>query len=766
MDSVTLSGREFTSDEIGLIQEIVETCGKISRRELALTICENISWLRPNGAHKVDACYVALEKLQRQGIISLPEKKIHTRKREVVTWTDRSAPPTDEIVCELSAVSPILIEVAVGRDQQSFWNELIDRYHYLRYQKPFGSHLRYFVIATQPTRRIVGCLLFSASAWAVAARDKQIGWTKEHREKFLHLVVNNSRFLILPWVKIPNLASHVLGLAAAQIEEDWYKWFAYRPILLETFVDKARYTGGCYKAANWQFLGHTVGRQRTDRLRRSDKGEKMMFIYPLKRDFRDILTGKVAVPRKRRAKKPPTLVRNRVSKAPDEKFLNLWKKVFQIMTQVAAEYDAKWRQRARTINSLMVIILIFRLVSSAKRGYGSVIGELWENCADVGFCLPQQIPIAASSFGDARIKLGADVFKVINTRVIEEYEHVDGFHHQWRDRRIFAVNGTKVTLPRSLFAAGFESWSTNHHYPHGLLSSIYNVKSQIPYDFSLSRKADERLSAIGHLSILSPGDTVVYDRGYFSHELLQHHLQLGIDVVFRVAKGQISAFDQFMASDETDKLIEIEPSSQSLKEMKKTFSSVVPACLRLVKSSLYDTACHETVICTLATTLLTDNFTIEDFRELYHLRWKSEELYKLSQETFCVGHFHAQTLIGVTQEIFAHFALITMNRLFSNPLNQQLNQPPASKESNPGELSAKWQINFRNCIATVNRNLERLFFGADFVRSTVEKILNNVSRLYSKYRPDRHFPRVSMQPVKKWALKKGCEVMVAAADGL
>jgi hypothetical protein len=169
------------------------------------------------------------------------------------------------------------------------WNGYIERHHYLGHQLMPGAQLRYFVRAAG---HIVAALGFGASAWKVKPRDQVIGWTKDQRQRNLHLVVNNARFLILPWIHRKNLASRILALVSRRIPDDWQVRYAYRPVLLETFVEKQRFTGTCYKAANWQHLGDTQGRGKLDILHRNAQPIKSIWIYPLTRHFqRQLCSG-------------------------------------------------------------------------------------------------------------------------------------------------------------------------------------------------------------------------------------------------------------------------------------------------------------------------------------------------------------------------------------------------------------------------------------------------------------------------------------------
>jgi hypothetical protein len=163
------------------------------------------------------------------------------------------------------------------------WNELIERHHYLRYKPLPGAQLRYLVFSGS---HLLAALGFGASAWKVAPRDRWIGWSAEERRHNLHLVVNNARYLILPWIRSPNLASRILAGVARQLPRDWESRYHYSPVLLETFVERERFQGTCYRAANWMHVGHTQGRGKLDRQGQRLLPVKEIFLYPLRRDFR------------------------------------------------------------------------------------------------------------------------------------------------------------------------------------------------------------------------------------------------------------------------------------------------------------------------------------------------------------------------------------------------------------------------------------------------------------------------------------------------
>ena len=192
----------------------------------------------------------------------------------------------EEILLPVGKLPDIHIEIAKTKDDQSLWNEYIDRYHYLGYTTLPGAQMKYFVYTGD---RLLALMGFGASAWRVAPRDWYIGWSDEKRQANLRLVVNNARFLILPWVFSKNLASKILSTVTMRIAEDWQYRYKYKPVPLETFVDKNRFSGTCYKVANWKLVGTTKGRGKKDRFQEAILPKKDIFMYPLQKDFRTML---------------------------------------------------------------------------------------------------------------------------------------------------------------------------------------------------------------------------------------------------------------------------------------------------------------------------------------------------------------------------------------------------------------------------------------------------------------------------------------------
>jgi len=279
-------GQPLAGEELELIEGLTRSCRSLSRTELASTVCELLDWRRANGRLKSRECWAFLERLEDAGKLTLPVR--HTTKptgaRTEVPRSARGEPA--EILCApLHQLTPLSLARVETPEQHRLWRELVGRYHYQGHAVPFGAQLRYLVSLSRPRPQVVGCLQFSSPAWRLRARDRWIGWDDAQRARALQRIVNNSRFLLLPWVKVRNLASAVLGRAARQLLSDWEAAYAVRPLLLETLVDSARFAGTCYRAANWRELGTTAGRGRQDRThQRHDRAPKAVFVYPLVHD--------------------------------------------------------------------------------------------------------------------------------------------------------------------------------------------------------------------------------------------------------------------------------------------------------------------------------------------------------------------------------------------------------------------------------------------------------------------------------------------------
>jgi len=278
-------GRVFTSAEIERIRALIAAEPKRNRAQLSREVCDILGWLRPDGRPKEMSCRVAMLRMERDGLISLPPPAPGVRNsngRIRPRFTSRSDPELP-ITLPAGRLGVLEFRSVEKRRDSSLWNELIERYHYLGYKPLPGAQMRYFVLSGS---RLLAALGFGASAWKVAPRDRFIGWSPEARTQNLHLVVNNARFLILPWVNSRNLASRILSAVAKRLPLDWEKRYGYEPVLLETYVHQDRFRGTCYRASNWVHVGDTQGRGKLDRHHRHSLPVKAVLLYPLRRDFR------------------------------------------------------------------------------------------------------------------------------------------------------------------------------------------------------------------------------------------------------------------------------------------------------------------------------------------------------------------------------------------------------------------------------------------------------------------------------------------------
>lgn len=275
----TFGGRTFDSDEVACMRRISLEFSALGVTEMAKTVCELLDWRRPGGGLKNHECRQLLEQLATEGLLHLPalRKLGGTGPRRA----DLSQPYLEPapVECTASACEPLELAVVEGKQESRLWRAQVERYHYLGCRVPFGANLRYWA---RNRDRELACLLWTSPAWKMKARDEWIGWNDEQRRRNLQAIVNNSRFLILPWVRVKGLASKILALSARRIQHDWEARYGKRPFLLETLVDAPRFQGTCYRAANWLYLGKTTGRGRMDRdHKKHGQATKDIYVYPL-----------------------------------------------------------------------------------------------------------------------------------------------------------------------------------------------------------------------------------------------------------------------------------------------------------------------------------------------------------------------------------------------------------------------------------------------------------------------------------------------------
>jgi hypothetical protein len=282
MVPVTFCGRTFTKPEVELMRAVAHDYAGLGITEIARTVCELLEWKRSNGGLKNHECRQLLEHLAAAGVLQLPVlRKLGGRGHRRVDVSQPRLEP-EPIECAAGECEPLELALVESEGESRLWREYLERYHYLGCRVPFGAHLRYWVRNRQ---RDLACLLWTSPAWKMKPRDVWIGWSEEQRHRNLQCIVNNGRFLILPWVRAKGLASKILGLSARRMPHDWHARYGHHPLLLETLVDAHRFRGTCYRAANWIHVGQTTGRGRMDREHKADgQAVKDIYIYPLVRD--------------------------------------------------------------------------------------------------------------------------------------------------------------------------------------------------------------------------------------------------------------------------------------------------------------------------------------------------------------------------------------------------------------------------------------------------------------------------------------------------
>ena len=292
LDVEIIQGRRISRVEIAEIQALIEANPLWSRWRLSRVLAQRWQWYAASGVLKDMAARTLLLKLHERELIALPER----RRAPVVRGSPLSPEPFDSVVPEpvvadLSSLRPLQICV-VGPQQPDYprFQRYLSQHHYLGYRGPVGANLRYLVRCARCPEQVLACLLWTSPAWRMAVRDRWIGWSDSERRRNLQLIVSNARFLILPWVRVPGLASKILSRCSRQLPADWEEHYGYRPLLLETLVDGRRFRGTCYQAANWVLLGQTAGRGRMDRENVArGRAVKDVYVYPLCRQVQQRL---------------------------------------------------------------------------------------------------------------------------------------------------------------------------------------------------------------------------------------------------------------------------------------------------------------------------------------------------------------------------------------------------------------------------------------------------------------------------------------------
>lgn len=283
-------GQNITGEQVEFLREFIAAHPDSSRWKLSRQLCEALGWKQANGVLRDVVCRGLLLMLERAGVIQLPAVRRRIRGQ---CRTARSRPQplsidTTPIQTPLSGLGPVEIQLVRRTGEEKLFDSLIEQYHYLRYTQPVGEHLKYLVWGQG---RPVAALGWSSAPRHLGARDRFIGWNRAVRQRNIRLIAYNTRFLLPPWVRVPLLASHLLGRVAARISGDWEGMYAHPIYLLETFVDPSRFYGTCYRAANWMVVGRTTGRGKNDQTSRPNRPIKQVLVYPLRRDFRQWLSA-------------------------------------------------------------------------------------------------------------------------------------------------------------------------------------------------------------------------------------------------------------------------------------------------------------------------------------------------------------------------------------------------------------------------------------------------------------------------------------------
>ena len=280
-------GREVDEDDVAFIRELIATRSELSRRALSQELCRAWDWRQENGYLRDMVCRGLMLALHRAGHIELPPVRrvnpnpLATRRRRARVEID-----TTPVAAQLADLRPLTFEQVRRTGDEALVDGLIEEHHYLGYTQPVGEHLKYLVTSGG---RPVACFALSSAPRHLGPRDRFIGWSKEARKRNIRFLAYNTRFLVLPWVRVPHLASHLLGRMARQVSSDWEALYGHPILYLESFITPSRHAGTCYRAANWHFLGLTTGRGKDDQTMKPNRPKKEVLGYPLTRRFREIL---------------------------------------------------------------------------------------------------------------------------------------------------------------------------------------------------------------------------------------------------------------------------------------------------------------------------------------------------------------------------------------------------------------------------------------------------------------------------------------------
>jgi hypothetical protein len=288
---VSIRGKVIGSSELEFIKAIVDIGWSEGRTWISRELCRQWDWRQQNGHLKDQVCRIMLNELSRLGHVELPPRKREngvTTRRHYVPSLEMPSYSQEPLQGELGDFGPITLKMVRRAPEEKLWNHLVHQYHYMGYRVLVGSHLKYMAFMDQ---KPVACLAWASSVFRIQARDEFLGWSAAQRSRNIRFVANNSRFLILPWVRIKNLASHLLGLCARTLSRDWEDFYGHPIHVLETFVETARFQGTCYKAANWVRVGTTKGHAKRENRFYFHGNPKDVYVLPVSKNFRQVLAG-------------------------------------------------------------------------------------------------------------------------------------------------------------------------------------------------------------------------------------------------------------------------------------------------------------------------------------------------------------------------------------------------------------------------------------------------------------------------------------------
>jgi len=285
MNKIITSTRPVVTErEIKYIRQLIDANPAWHRTKISYELCRVWGFYTSNGRPKDISCRDLLRELEKKGKITLPKPLRKSGSPDKIWLLKHARTPMQ---CPLGNILPLCVKVVAGPEESRVFKSLLAQYHYLGFNRTVGENIKYLIYSSTGTE--LSCVLFGSSAFSCAPRDSFIGWDDKTRRANLIYTTNNMRFLILPWVKVPHLASHILGLILKRIASDWQSKYGHGIYLLETFVEKNRFRGTCYKAANWVYVGETTGRSRNDRYNNLKVPIKDIYLYPLKKNFREVL---------------------------------------------------------------------------------------------------------------------------------------------------------------------------------------------------------------------------------------------------------------------------------------------------------------------------------------------------------------------------------------------------------------------------------------------------------------------------------------------